>query len=119
LAVATPLEAVRWQPGSRLAGAVFLTGGLATTLAFYVQNKVQSRTSSSRTAIIFAMEPVFAALVVALLAGGRWDLPLAQSLGAALIVAALLVAALGARLSGPQAPPGPGAGPRRRTASSP
>lgn len=119
LAMVTPLEAVRWQPSSRLAGAVLLTGGLATTLAFYVQNKVQSRTSAARTAIIFAMEPVFAALVIALLAGGHWDLSRPQTLGAALIVGGLLVAALGTRASDPQAPSGPGAGPRRRTASSP
>ncbi|MCZ6746631.1 MAG: DMT family transporter [Acidobacteria bacterium] len=119
LTMATPLEAVRWQPSLSLAGAVLLAGGLATTLAFYVQNRVQSRTSSSRTAIIFAMEPVFAVLVVALLAGGRWDLSLPQTLGASLIVAGLMVAALGARVSEPQAAPGPGAGPRRRTTSSP
>jgi len=114
LVLATPLETVVWQPGIRLAGAVIFTGGLATTLAFYVQNKVQCRTSSSRTAIIFAMEPVFAALVVALLAGG-WVLSRTQTLGAALIVGGLMVAALGARTSGPQVPPGP----RRRTAPSP
>jgi len=121
MAMAVPLEAVRWHPGLKLAGAVLLAGGLATTLAFYVQNRVQSRTSAARAAIIFAMEPVFAALVAAVLAGGRWEFSLSQTLGAALIVSGLITAALGARFSAPdaQASPDPGAGPRRRTASSP
>ena len=38
------------------------TGVLATALAFAIQNSVQVHTSSTHTALIFATEPVFAAL---------------------------------------------------------
>lgn len=42
--------------------ALFITSIFATALAFYIQTKFQQFTSAARVAIIFAMEPVFAAL---------------------------------------------------------
>ncbi|HWO76335.1 MAG TPA: DMT family transporter [Bacillus sp. (in: firmicutes)] len=42
--------------------ALFVTALLATALAFFIQTKVQKYTSAARVAIIFAFEPIFAAL---------------------------------------------------------
>lgn len=42
--------------------ALFITSIFATALAFYIQTKFQQFTTAARVAIIFAMEPVFAAL---------------------------------------------------------
>lgn len=50
---------VRWSVP--LIGAVGLTGVLATALAFSVMAWAQQRTSPTHTALIFALEPVFAA----------------------------------------------------------
>jgi len=118
LALATPLEEVFWHPGVHLLWTVILTGGLATGLTFYIQNRVQRHTSASRTAVIFAMEPVFAALITAAMAGGRSDLNLPQIFGALLIMAGLITSGLGSR-AGTSQDTGSDAGPRRRTASSP
>jgi drug/metabolite transporter (DMT)-like permease len=62
---AISLETPRLVFSLRFAVALMVTGGLATTLAFYVQNRVQRHSTPTRTAIIFAMEPVFAVLVTA------------------------------------------------------
>lgn len=42
--------------------ALLITSIFATAIAFYIQTKFQQFTSAARVAIIFAMEPVFAAL---------------------------------------------------------
>lgn len=68
---------------------LFITGALASALAFLVQTYVQQRISPTRTALILVMEPAFALLFGVLLAADRftgW-----QALGAALILAALLI----------------------------
>ncbi len=49
--------------------SVFLTGVLATALAFYVQNRAQQFTTPNRTALIFSLEPFFAALFAYMLLG--------------------------------------------------
>ena len=108
---AATLEPLRWTASPRLALALLLTAGLATALAFYVQNRVQRHISPTRTAIIFAMEPVFAAVCAAVLSGGRTGLSGRELAGAALILSGLITA--GFRLSqGPHRGPG-----RRRTRS--
>src|SRR6185437_15901968 len=43
-------------------GALVVTGVFASALGFLIQTWVQQRTSATRTALAFAMEPVFAAL---------------------------------------------------------
>ncbi len=48
---------------------LFITGVLATAVAFYVQNKAQQYTTPNRTALIFSLEPFFAALFAYLLVG--------------------------------------------------
>src|SRR6266508_4029975 len=52
-------------------GALLVTGVFASALAFLVQAWAQRRTSATRTALAFAMEPVFAALFGYTLADDR------------------------------------------------
>ncbi len=52
-------------------GALLVTGVFASALAFLVQTWAQRRTSATRTALVFALEPVFAALFGYTLAGDR------------------------------------------------
>ena len=93
------LEPVRFTPTLRLGVALLITGVLGTTLAFYVQNRVQRHTSATRVAIIFAMEPVFAVVCTALLSGRIGFTP-REGLGAALIVTGLIVSELRGRRAG-------------------
>ncbi|MBT2576702.1 DMT family transporter [Bacillus sp. ISL-8] len=48
--------------------ALFLTSLFATSIAFFIQTSAQKHTSPTRVAIIFAMEPIFAALTGVLVA---------------------------------------------------
>ena len=70
---------------------------LATTLAFYMQTALQSRLTATEAAIIFTTEPVFAVLIAVsgIIPGIKESFTPAQVLGAALIVAAMLLAELG------------------------
>ncbi len=70
-----------------------ITGVFATAFALLVQTRMQRYTTPTRTAIIFAMEPVSAAFFGVLYAGE--DLSLSQVLGGMLIVAAMLLAEWG------------------------
>jgi drug/metabolite transporter (DMT)-like permease len=47
---------------TRLVGAILVTAVLATGVAFSIQNWAQQYTPAAHTALIFALEPVFAAL---------------------------------------------------------
>lgn len=51
--------------------AILITSIFATALSFFIQTYVQKYTSPSHTALIFAMEPVFAALTAYLWVGER------------------------------------------------
>lgn len=75
-----------------LAGAVAVTGILATALALTVQAWAQRHTSFTRTAVIFAAEPVFAAGTSFAVLGET--LTPRGWLGAALILAGILVVEL-------------------------
>ncbi len=55
-----PARFIRWTPW--LAFAIAITGVLATAFAFSVQNWAQRFTPAAHTALIFALEPVFAFL---------------------------------------------------------
>jgi drug/metabolite transporter (DMT)-like permease len=68
-------------------GALLVTGVFASALAFLAQTWAQRRTSATRTALVFAMEPVFAALFGYTLAGDRLG-PLGWA-GCAVIMAAI------------------------------
>ncbi len=78
--------------GQPLFAAAF-TGILATAVAFGVQTVAQRFTTATHTALIFATEPVFAALASFALIGER--LGPSQLLGGALILAGMLTAELG------------------------
>jgi drug/metabolite transporter (DMT)-like permease len=71
-------------------GALLVTGVFASALAFLVQTWAQRRTSATRTALAFAMEPVFAALFGFALAGDR--LGTAGWVGCAVIMAGIVLA---------------------------
>jgi drug/metabolite transporter (DMT)-like permease len=73
----------------RLVGAILVTAVLATAVAFSVQNWAQQYTPPAHTALIFALEPVFAALsswlVIGEHFGGR------VLLGSGLILAGMVI----------------------------
>lgn len=73
--------------------AILITAVFATALAFFVQTWTQKYTSPTHTAIIFTMEPVFAALV-AFLVGGE-SFAFRQGLGAFCILLGMLASELG------------------------
>ena len=78
--------------GQPLFAAIF-TGVLATAAALGVQTVAQRFTTATHTALIFATEPVFAALGSFLLIGER--LTPVQLLGGAMILGGMLAAELG------------------------
>jgi drug/metabolite transporter (DMT)-like permease len=73
LPLARPLTGVgafvQWTP--RLAVALIITAVLATALAFAVQSWAQQFTPPTHTALIFALEPVFALITSYVLLGER------------------------------------------------
>jgi drug/metabolite transporter (DMT)-like permease len=71
---------------------LLLTAIPATSLAFLIQTKMQKFTTTTRTAIIFTMEPVFAALFAFLVAGER--LTMQGKIGAALVICGMLLSEL-------------------------
>jgi drug/metabolite transporter (DMT)-like permease len=87
--IALALEPLTAPRGWTVWGALVVTGVFASALAFIVQTWAQSRTTATRTALIFTMEPVFAALFGYVLAGDR--LNALAWLGCAGILAGILV----------------------------
>ena len=79
-----------WNSGLVL--AIVLTAVFATALAFALQTWGQKYTTPTRTALLFALEPVFA-LATAVLAGGE-ALTLAAVAGGTLILAGILAVEL-------------------------
>jgi drug/metabolite transporter (DMT)-like permease len=71
-------------------GALLVTGVFASALAFLAQTWAQRRTSATRTALVFALEPVFAAIFGYTLAGDRLG-PVGWA-GCAVIMAGILLA---------------------------
>ncbi|MGZ4353381.1 MAG: DMT family transporter [Gaiellaceae bacterium] len=71
-------------------GALLVTGVFASALAFLAQTWAQRRTSATRTALVFTMEPVFTALFGYWLAGDR--LSAAGWAGCAAIMVGILLA---------------------------
>ncbi len=78
--------------------AVVLTAVFATALAFALQTWAQKYTSATRTALILALEPVFA--LVTAVSAGREPLTAAAVIGGALILAGIFAVELkpGAKL---------------------
>jgi drug/metabolite transporter (DMT)-like permease len=93
MAIALPLfEHPRLHLSLRLAVALLIAGVLATAVAFTVQSWAQQQLSASRTALILALEPVFAFLTSFLFRGER--LSLRASGGALLIFSGILLTEL-------------------------
>jgi drug/metabolite transporter (DMT)-like permease len=88
--VALALGQIELPRGWTVWGALLVTGVFASALAFLVQTWAQRRTSATRTALAFAMEPVFAGIFGFWLAGDRLG-ALGWS-GCALIMAGIVVA---------------------------
>ncbi len=89
-AVAVALGQLEVPRGWTVWGALLVTGVFASALGFLVQTWAQRRTSATRTALAFAMEPVWAALFGFWLAGDRYGA--VAWVGAALIMVGIVVA---------------------------
>jgi drug/metabolite transporter (DMT)-like permease len=74
---------------------LLLTGFFATALAFYLQSSAQRYTTPNRTALIFSMEPFFAALFSYLILGEV--LTVREWIGGALVLMGILVSEIQAR----------------------
>ena len=88
--VAVALGQVELPRGSTVWGALLVTGIFASALGFLVQTWAQRRLSAARTALAFAMEPVWAGLFGIWLAGDR--LGVLGWTGCAVIMAGIVVA---------------------------
>ena len=92
-ALALPLASTRvFHPTGRLVSALLVTAVLATAFAFSVQNWAQQYTPPAATALIFALEPVFAALSSLIVLGEHWGGRVL--LGSALILGGMVVSEL-------------------------
>lgn len=80
---------------ARTVFAILLTGLFATALAFALQTWGQQYTTPTRTALLFALEPVFAALAAVLFGGER--MTVYSLAGGALILTGVLLVELGPR----------------------
>jgi drug/metabolite transporter (DMT)-like permease len=88
--VAVALGQIELPRGWTVWGALLVTGIFASALGFLVQTWAQRRTSANKTALAFAMEPVFAGIFGFWLAGDR--LGVVGWGGCAVIMAGILVA---------------------------
>ncbi len=70
--------------------AILVCALLATSIAFYAQTIFQKAITSAQTAVIFSMEPVFAALISFILTGE--SLNILQWIGSTLIFSSMLAA---------------------------
>jgi drug/metabolite transporter (DMT)-like permease len=106
MGIALPLfEHPRIHLSPRLIVALLIAGVLATALAFTVQSWAQQRLSATRTALILALEPVFAFLTSYLFFGER--LSARASSGALLILGGIALTELlplGAHATAHEAP---------------
>jgi drug/metabolite transporter (DMT)-like permease len=77
---------------AQFSASLAFTSVFATALAFYVQNRAQQLTTANRAALIFSLEPFFAALFSYLLAGQV--LSGKEWIGGTLVVVGILVSEL-------------------------
>jgi len=90
LTIALALGDLPFPHGWTVWGALVVTGVFASALAFLAQTWAQRRTTATRTALAFSMEPVWAAFFGFTLAGDR--LGATAWLGCAVIMAGIVVA---------------------------
>jgi drug/metabolite transporter (DMT)-like permease len=88
--IAVALGQLELPRGWTVWGALLVTGVFASALAYLVQTWAQRRTSATRTALAFAMEPVFTAFFGYTLAGDR--LGILRWTGCAVIMAGIVLA---------------------------
>jgi len=88
-AIAGGLGELSWPHGWTVWGALIVTGLFASAFAFLAQTWAQRRMTATRTALAFAMEPVWAALFGVTLAGDR--LAALGWLGCAVILTGIVV----------------------------
>jgi drug/metabolite transporter (DMT)-like permease len=81
---------VHWN--SRLVLALAVTSLLATAFAFYVQARAQRLTTANHTALIFSLEPFFAALFAFWILGQM--LTIREWIGGSLVLTGILVSEL-------------------------
>jgi drug/metabolite transporter (DMT)-like permease len=86
------LESVRIDWSASLVGALVFTGVIATAAALVWQMRAQREMSSARAALLLCFEPVFATITSWVWLGER--LAVTQWVGAALIVAGMILAEL-------------------------
>ena len=89
-AIAGGLGELSWPHGWTVWGALVVTGLFASAFAFLAQTWAQRRVTATRTALAFALEPVWAALFGLTLAGDR--LGAVAWAGCAVIFAGIVVA---------------------------
>lgn len=96
--VMLPIEGVRFEPArwAEFTGVVLFTGVVMTAGAFFVMNWAQRHTSAVRAALIYALEPVSAALFSQLMIGEQ--LGLAGWTGGGLIVLGVVAGEVGSVL---------------------
>jgi drug/metabolite transporter (DMT)-like permease len=70
-AIAVATGQIELPRGATVWGALLVTGIFASAFAYLVQAWAQQRTSANRTALVFALEPVFAGIFGFALAGDR------------------------------------------------
>lgn len=87
-----PFDPPRVVWSGAVVAAIVITAVFATAVAFSVQTWAQARTTPNRTALLFALEPVFA-LVTAVWLGGE-SLALPGIVGSALILSGILAVEL-------------------------
>jgi drug/metabolite transporter (DMT)-like permease len=80
----------QWSLNSTVVQALFITSIFATVMAFLVQNMAQRHTPPTRTAVIFATEPVFAAVCSYILTGEPFTTK--KVAGCLLILTGMLIA---------------------------
>lgn len=85
-------EEKRWIPGASLYAALAYLSVFATVIALFVQTKYQKETTPTRAAIIFAVEPVFAAVFAYFVLGEI--LGTLGIMGGGLIIAGVVVSEL-------------------------
>jgi drug/metabolite transporter (DMT)-like permease len=91
-AAAPLVEDLRFEPTPALLSTVAFLAVMATVVAIYVQTRYQRDTTPTRAAVIFSLEPVFAALLAWAVRGEA--LGVLGIVGGAVIVAGVLVSEL-------------------------
>ena len=92
MSLAIPLETPRFTLSGSTAFAILFTGLICTAAAFSIQSWAQQFTPPTHTALIFALEPVFAALTSYVLLGEH--LGTRGTIGAILILGGILISEL-------------------------